>query len=338
MVSMYSTLTTELYGIGSLPADGLTVLDSYDFPGLGVVRVGEAGVTAIAVTHDRKAVFLAREGRTLVYLPSNVGIPAYYPLRAAPLPDRVRAVLMDLDGTSVHSESFWIYTIERTTARLLGDEQFRFTPSDLPFVSGFSVTEHLEYCLRTYCAGQPDATLARARQHYFEITEFEMGEILAGRGRTGAFTPAPGLKTFLLNLKTRGVKIGLVTSGLYQKAWPEIVSAFAAMELGDPLAFYDSIVTAGVTIKAGQAGTLGEQQAKPHPWLYSEVLLPLGVPAEQAIGIEDSSAGVVAIRLAGIAALGVEDGNIRSGGASALCAAMKPQLTAIWDEILVDRC
>ena len=27
-------------------------------------------------------------------------------------------------------------------------------------------------------------------------------------------------------LKSRGVKIGVVTSGLYEKAWPELVSAF----------------------------------------------------------------------------------------------------------------
>jgi beta-phosphoglucomutase-like phosphatase (HAD superfamily) len=253
------------------------------------------------------------------------------------LPDRVRAVLMDLDGTSVRSEDFWIYIIEQVTARLLDDKGFHFTEADLPFVSGFSVSEHLEYCLRTYCTGR-EATFEQARSYYFEITEREMTEILAGRGRRGAFTPTPGLKEFLLHLKDRGVKIGLVTSGLYQKAWPEIVSAFDVMGLGDPLHFYDSIVTAGISIKAGQVGTLGEQQAKPHPWLYSEVLMPLGVPRHEVVGIEDSSAGVVAIRLAGVAALGVEDGNIRSGGTAPLCMAIKPELPDIWSDILASRC
>ena len=305
---------------------------------MGCRRVGEDGVTAIAVTRDRKVVLLCHGGRTLAYLPTHVGIPAYYPLHPAPLPDRVRAVLMDLDGTSVHSESFWIYIIERVTARLRDEAGFHFTARDLPYVSGFSVSEHLEYCLRTYCHGVPGATLECARRYYFEITEEEMAAILAGHGRKDAFTPAPWLKEFLLHLKARGVKIGLVTSGLYLKAWPEILSAFATLELGDPLQFYDSIVTAGTSIKHGQAGTLGEQQAKPHPWLYSEVMMPLGVPAQEVIGIEDSSAGVLSIRLAGVCALGVEDGNILAGGAGSFCTAIATDLQTLWNEILAERC
>jgi len=337
---MQSHLTTAssgtIDGIGPLAsAEGLVPLSQYDFPGLGMLRVGEDGVTGLAKTRDGKAVFLGRGAQTLTYLPSNVGIPSYYPLRPAPLPSRVRAVLMDLDGTSVRSESFWVYIIERVTARLLADDGFRFQEADLPHVSGFSVTEHLEYCLRTYC---PAATLDQARWWYFELTEQEMDAIRQGHGRRDAFTPAPGLRDFLLNLKARGVKIGLVTSGLHQKAWPEIVSAFAAMGLGDPLAFYDSIVTAGYAVKSGQAGTLGEQQAKPHPWLYAEVLLPLGVPRDEVVGIEDSSAGVVSIRLAGVAALGVEEGTIRTGGTAPLCAAIRPGLPEIWRDLLAERC
>jgi beta-phosphoglucomutase-like phosphatase (HAD superfamily) len=145
------------------------------------------------------------------------------------------------------------------------------------------------------------------------------------------------LKEFLLTLKERGVKIGLVTSGLYRKAWPEILSAFHTLDLGDPLTFYDAIVTAGVSIGRGHAGTLGELQAKPHPWLYAEALMPLGVPPSEAIGIEDSSAGVLAIRLAGIAAVGVVDGNIVAGGAAPLCAAMVVDLRTVWERVLAGR-
>lgn len=332
------TSTCTIHGIGPIHAEeGILPLASFDFPGLGTLRAGKDGVTGIAMTRDKKSVFFSRGEETLAYLPSDVGIPAYYPLRPAHLPPRVRAVLMDLDGTSVHSEGFWIYIIERVTAHILGDERFHFTDADLPYVSGFSVSEHLAYCLRTYCAGRA-VTRDEARELYFDITEYEMGEILGGRGRRDAFTPSPGLKDFLLNLKERGVKIGLVTSGLYQKAWPEIISSFDVMGLGDPLSFYDSVVTAGTAIRRGQTGTLGEQQAKPHPWLYSEVLMPMGISPEEAIGIEDSSAGVVAIRLAGMAAVGVEEGNIRVGGMAPLCAAIKPGLPDIWEAILKERC
>ena len=43
-----------------------------------------------------------------------------------------------------------------------------------------------------------------------------------------------GLKEFLLTLKERGIKIALVTSGLHEKAWPEIVAAFRALKPGRP--------------------------------------------------------------------------------------------------------
>ena len=158
----------------------------------------------------------------------------------------VQAVLMDLDGTSVHSEGFWIWIIERTTASLLGDPRFELEPADLPFVSGHSVSEHLTYCVRKYC---PDKTVEEARDFYFEHTRREMQAILDGRGRMDAFVPAPGLKEFLLELKDRGIKIALVTSGLHEKAWPEIVAAFRALGMGDPRDFYDAIITAGFPLR-----------------------------------------------------------------------------------------
>ena len=53
-----------------------------------------------------------------------------------------------------------------------------------------------------------------------------MREILEGRGRADAFVPAPGVREFLLALKADGIRIGVVTSGLHEKAWPELVAAF----------------------------------------------------------------------------------------------------------------
>ncbi len=67
------------------------------------------------------------------------------------------------------------------------------------------------------------------------------------------------------------------------------------MGLGDPLEYYDAIVTAGFSIKKGQAGTLGELEPKPHPWLYAETLFALHIPATEAVAIEDSGASILAI-------------------------------------------
>ncbi len=292
-------------------ADFITLQSGGD----GLYAVGREGVVAIVTPRDRKADFVVYADKTLVYVKSAMGYPAIYPLPEARFEGPAEAVLMDLDGTSVRSEGFWMGIIEQTTARLLGDAAFRLEPADAPHVSGHSVSEHLQYCLAKYC---PSRRVEEARRHYFDITTFEMQEILEGRGRADAFTPSPGLKEFLLALKDHGIKIGLVTSGLYQKAWPEIVAAFRTLGLGDPAAFYDAIISAGFAIRPGACGTLGELSPKPHPWLYAETArVGLGIdPARRhrVIGIEDSGAGVLSLRLAGFAALGVADGNIDASG------------------------
>jgi hypothetical protein len=113
------------------------------------------------------------------------------------------------------SEEFWIWIIEQTIASLLDNPRFALEDADLPYVSGHSVSEHLQYGIEKYC---PDQLLEQARQYYFEHTHRELTAILNGAGRPNAFTPTPGLKPFLLALKARGIKIGLVTSGLYEKA------------------------------------------------------------------------------------------------------------------------
>lgn len=286
----------------------------------GLFKVGSNGVNAVCATGDKKVEFVGFEDKTFAHVKSELGYPAYYPVNEVKVEKPIKAVLMDLDGTTIKSESFWIWIIEKTTASLLGDDKFRLEEADIPFVSGHSVSEHLTHCIKKYC---PEKSLEEARDWYFKHTHFEMEEIMQGRGRLGAFTPAEGIKDFLLTLKDRGVKIGLVTSGLYEKAWPEILNGFQTLKMGDPKDFYDAIITAGFPIRKGSPGTLGELSPKPHPWLYAEVAkVGLGMDYSErshVVGIEDSGAGVCSVRLAGFACLGIADGNIVSSGTKALC-------------------
>ena len=287
----------------------------------GVFKVGVNGVVSITATGDRKVEFIAFQDKTLAYVSSSMGYPAYYPVHPVSLERPVKAVLMDLDGTSVRSEDFWIWIIQMTTASLLGNPRFEMEESDLPYVSGHSVSEHLKYCIKKYCPGK---SVEEARHFYFEHTHREMHEIMEGRGKENAFTPTAGVKDFLLELKSMGIKIGLVTSGLYEKAWPEILSAFKTLNMGDPLEFYDAVITAGFPLRKGvSAGTLGELSPKPHPWLYAETCrVGLGIEfadRNSVIGIEDSGAGVVSIRLAGYSTIGISGGNIIESGTKGLC-------------------
>ena len=254
-------------------------------------------------------------GKRWAEVHSKMGYPAMYPFYDVSVEKPVKAVLMDLDGTSIESEPFWVGIMESTIAHLTGNSHFSFEDADLPYVSGHSVSEHLQYCIRKYC---PEKSVEDGRQIYYQITEYEMTKIMEGHGRKDAFVPMDGLKDFLVELKARKIRIGLVTSGLYQKAMPELLSAFQAMNLGDPREFYDTIITAGYALGPGRVGTLGELTPKPHPWLYAEAMrIGLGIPFEErchVLGMEDSSAGVISIRLAGFAPIGVEGGNIRQAG------------------------
>lgn len=286
----------------------------------GSFITGKNGVISVIGTGDGKVEFITFEDKILAYVKSAMGYPAYYPVPDLKLEKPIKAVLMDLDGTSVRSEEFWIWIIQLTVASLLDNPKFEFEESDIPFVSGHSVSEHLKYCLKKYC---PDKSVEEARNYYFEHTAREMKNILAGKGKENAFVPTPGLKDFLLELKEMNIKIGLVTSGLYEKAWPEIVSAFKTLDMGDPKDFYDSIISAGFPLRKGEAGTLGELSPKPHPWLYAETArVGLGIEAEErqhVIGIEDSGAGVCSLKLAGYTTVGISGGNIIESGTKSLC-------------------
>jgi beta-phosphoglucomutase-like phosphatase (HAD superfamily) len=298
----------------------------------GQFESGKDGVQAVFSTADKKVEFISFSNNTLAYVKSSTGYPAYYPLHQAKLDKPIKAVMMDLDGTSVKSEEFWIWIIEMTVASLLGKPSFQFEEADLPFVSGHSVSEHLLYCIEKYC---PDKSIDLGRKLYFAHTDRELKKISEGKGRMDAFTPAPGLKEFLMELKANKIKVGLVTSGLYEKAWPEILSAFHVLNLGNPEEYYDAIITAGYPLRDGKAGTLGELSPKPHPWLYAEMAaVGLRIPFEQrssVVGIEDSAAGVCSIRLAGFSAIGLAGGNIVSGGTLGLCDHYCATLEDVWN-------
>lgn len=298
-------------------------------------KVGKEGVRNILTPNDNKIDIIEFDDKKLCYVKSGMGYPALYPMHETHFEPKAEAILMDLDGTSVHSEEFWMWVIEQTTARLLGNRNFKREQEDEPFISGHSVSEHLKYMIDKYTKG---ASLEQAREYYFEIVNYEMDEILKGRGKQDAFTPAPHLKEFLTAVKNEGIKIGLVTSGLYEKAMPEIISAFKQLNMGDPTEFYDCIITAGQALKKGQTGTLGELEAKPHPWLYAETArVGLGIPFEKrhkVIGVEDSSAGVVSIKLAGFSCAGISGGNIEKSGAGELCDYRIDDLTDLLNIII----
>ncbi len=153
-------------GLGAFPADaGLHLLERTSD---GRFCVGRDGVEVIATPTDRRVEFVAFEDRTLAYVTSTMGYGAYYPVHPVRLDRPVRAVLMDLDGTTVRSEHFWVWMIEMATASLLARPGFQLEAADLPYVSGFSVSEHLQVLhpqvpVRTRASRKPGATTTNTR-------------------------------------------------------------------------------------------------------------------------------------------------------------------------------
>lgn len=258
---------------------------------------------------------------------NQCGVEATYPFERPKTNFPIQAVLMDLDGTTVISEEFWMYLIEKTVKQL-SSPAFCLAEEDTPYVSGFSTAEHLEYCLNKY---KIPKTVSEALEVYHKTARFELNEIMEGRGNVDAFKPRRGLKEFLYALKNAGIKVGLATSGLDYKAIPEIVSAFRVLDMGDPIDFYDAVITGGRRKGEGEYGTIGEMAVKPHPWIYSELIGGLNVEKERAIVIEDSSAGLLSGRLAGMNVIGFNDGNLIQSGLQEECIVM----VDTFDEILV---
>ena len=69
--------------------------------------IGSQGVERIASTGDGKVEFVGWREHTLAHVRSEMGYPAYYPVEPVEVSSSLKAVLMDLDGTTIRSEEFW---------------------------------------------------------------------------------------------------------------------------------------------------------------------------------------------------------------------------------------
>lgn len=297
--------------------DFVSVSDTCD----SFFHIHKSSVTKILQSKDRKIYLIIFDNKQiLIGVNTQNSFVSYYPLQRANIEYPIKAVLMDLDGTTLYSENFWIHVIEETIRFLSNNKDFSVTEEDIPFISGHSVSEHLTYCIEKY---YPSCSLKNAINTYYEISHREFDSLLNDREKELSIQPAFYLKEFLFELIGKDIKIGLVTSGLYEKAYPEISNICLKLDIEKPEKIYNSIITAGTPLKDHSVGTLGELSCKPHPWLYLETaIVGLGIPFSErnhVIGIEDSGAGICSLCAAGIPAIAVKNGNIIKSGLSSLC-------------------
>ena len=148
---------------------------------------------AVFVSIDKKIEFVVlRSGFYLAGVVSVSSTVTYYPLKDVKIGEKISSVLMDLDGTTVNSENFWIEIIRLVVVRMINNEGFTFANSDIPFILGHSVSEHLNYCIERYC---PSFDINEAIALYREISNYELEKIIVD-GNYSAFEPTMGLKEF----------------------------------------------------------------------------------------------------------------------------------------------
>lgn len=302
--------------------DGWPRVGLFDCPDSGRLIGDQTTCIDIRRTADSRVYAIEYESGTyLFHFPSPYGPNAWYSVVDPVIPARPKAVLMDLDGTTALTERIWNDLIQDVARELLEKPNFLLSKEDIPHVSGFSVEENIRYVLTKYgTRHQYEEKVARGLDMQAGMMKSLLDRLSRGEdSATRLIEPAPCLKDMLCWLREQGVKIALVSSAPEVKVLAEIRCVFDKLGMGDPVMFYDAIVTTGISAKAGQVGTMGEVCSKPHPWLYSEALRQLEVAAGDAIGIEDSSAGILALTAAGIPSIGVGFSSPMLGTPQTLC-------------------
>ena len=182
------------------------------------------------------------------------------------------AVLWDMDGTLVDSESYWIEAEQRLVARDGGN----WTHQDAMDVVGSNLT-------RT-------AQVLRERggvQGTDEEIVAQLVEMVIEQARDKGLNWRPGARALLAQLVEVGVPCAMVTMSYSRFA--EIVAAQA------PEGAFRALVT-GDTVSRG----------KPHPEPYLRAAQLLGVDIRECIAIEDSNTGIQSAEAAGAKVIGVK--------------------------------
>lgn len=183
---------------------------------------------------------------------------------------RPAAVLWDMDGTIVDTESHWI----AAAAEILRSHGIESRTADLAPLVGMALTDGAEL-IRDLGVDVPVRELV---DRHLE---------LAMRNTAAAgLSWRPGAVEMLAALRADGIPLALVTMS-YRAYADAIISAL-------PEATFDVVVTGDDV-----------QQGKPFPDAYLRAAELLGVDPGECVAIEDSLIGLAAARAAGTHTLGV---------------------------------
>lgn len=183
------------------------------------------------------------------------------------------AVLWDLDGTLIDSESYWRVS-ER---RLVAEFDVAWTAEDEDALVGVDLWDGARYMVGRGVAMHPD-----------DIVERLTREVIAQLREHVPFRP--GAAELLTALRADGVPLALVT--MSRRDLVELVLAASEEQLG---------------VQPFAASVTGDEVArgKPFPDAYLQAIEALGARPAACVAFEDSIPGTAAARDAGIVTVGV---------------------------------
>ncbi|SDF31756.1 beta-phosphoglucomutase [Thermoanaerobacter thermohydrosulfuricus] len=187
---------------------------------------------------------------------------------------RYRGVIFDLDGVITDTARYHYLAWKKLTDEL----GIYFDEVINERLKGVSRLQSLEIILE-----KSDKKYSQEEKEYYANKKNEYYKEMIKR-----ITPEdllPGVERFIEELKKRGIKIAIASVSK---------NAFTVVENLKIRDQFDYIVDAN-EIKHG----------KPDPEIFLNAAKHLGIPPEKCIGIEDSAAGIAAIKKAGMFAVGV---------------------------------
>lgn len=190
-----------------------------------------------------------------------------------PLPEprrRPAAVLWDMDGTIVDTESHWI----AAAGEIVREHGIEPESEGLDALVGMSLTDGAEF-MRGLGVDVP----------VDELVDRHL-ELATRKTAAAGLSWRPGALEMLAALRADGIPLALVTMS-YRVYADTIITAL-------PDAMFDVVVTGDVV-----------QRGKPFPEAYLTAAERLGVEPRDCVAIEDSLIGLAAARAAGVHTLGV---------------------------------
>lgn len=191
--------------------------------------------------------------------------------RIPTLPGRFHAVIFDLDGLLLDTEPGW----HRAEAELLRRHAATYTDADETATVGWSVNATLRrYLPRLQLT---DAALPALTAELLALVQREYAAPLA---------PRPGAVELVAQLRGR-VPLAIASN----TARSLVTAALAPEPFGDAI---DVVISAEEVV-----------HPKPAPDIYLEACRRLGVDPVTALGLEDSTSGLLAAKAAGLTVIGV---------------------------------